>query len=151
MNTPDDERIKRLMMASIDGESTPEEESELKGILLNNQVWAEEYQQLKTLKEMTSKAKLKEPQPELWDSYKHQVFTRVERGLGWILFTVGAIVLLVYGAWMMFSEILTDPNLAWWLKGAIISAALGLIILLVSLLREKLYLDKHERYKDIIR
>jgi hypothetical protein len=52
---------------------------------------------------------------------------------------------------MMLSTILTDPELAWWIKGAIVSVTAGAIILLVSLLREKLYLDKHERYKDVIR
>ncbi len=151
MNTPDPDRIRKLMMASIDGESSPEEENELKQILLDHPDWAEEYHQLKIMKDMTSQTKLKEPQPELWDNYKRRVFTRIERGIGWILFTLGAVVLLLYGAWTALSGILTDPNLAWWLKAAIISVTVGGIILLVSLLREKLYLDKHERYKDVIR
>lgn len=151
MNTPDPGQIRRLMMASIDGETTPEEEQALKKILQQHTKWAEEYNQLKIMKEMTSQTKLKEPQPELWDSYKRQVFTRIERGIGWILFTIGALVLLFYGAWTALSEILTDPELAWWLKGAIVSAVAGVIILLVSIIREKLYLDKHERYKDVIR
>ena len=151
MNTPDSDHIRKLMMASIDGESTPEEEIALKEILLNHPDWAEEYHQLKTMKEMTSQTKLKEPQPELWDSYKRTVFTRVERGIGWILFTIGALVLLFYGAWTMLSSIMTNPELAWWIKAAIGSVTAGVIILLVSLVREKLYLDKHERYKDVIR
>lgn len=151
MNTPESDHIRNLMMASIDGESSPQEESELKKILLEQPEWAEEYHQLKTMKEMTSQTKLKEPEPELWDNYKRTVFTRVERGIGWILFTVGALVLLFYAAWMMLSSVLTDPGLAWGLKAAIVSVAAGVIILLVSLLREKLYLDKHERYKDVIR
>lgn len=151
MNTPDSNHIQKLIMASIDGESTPQEESELKEILLDHREWAEEYHQLKIMKEMTSQTKLKEPQPELWDSYKRTVFTRIERGIGWILFTIGALVLLFYGAWTAMAEILTDPGLAWWIKAAIVSATAGVIILLVSLVREKLYLDKHERYKDVIR
>lgn len=151
MNTPEPKKIRELIMASIDGEITVEEERSLREILLNNPNWAEEYRELKKVKEMTSQAKLKEPKPELWDTYKHQTFTRIERGIGWILFTVGALVLLLYGAWQALSQILTDPGLAWWIKAAVVSGTAGLIILIVSFIREKLYLDKHERYKDIVR
>ncbi len=151
MNTHNAERIRQLMMASIDGEIAPDEEKELKKVLLSDAELAEEYQQLKNLKMMTSKAKLKEPNPELWDNYSRRVFTRIERGIGWILFTIGALVLLFYGAWAALSDILTDPEIAWWFKAAVVSAVAGTIILLVSLIRERLYLNKHERYKDVIR
>ncbi len=151
MSIYDSERIRQLMMASIDGENTLDEEVELKQYLLQNRELAEEYQQLKNLKKMTTQTKMKEPAPELWDSYSQTLFTKMERGIGWILFTVGALVLLFYGAWLVFSDLLTDPALAWWLKGAIIAVTAGTIILLVSLVRERMYMNKHERYKDVIR
>lgn len=151
MSIYDSERIRQLMMASIDGENTLDEEAELKQYLLQNRELAEEYQQLKNLKKMTTQTKMKEPAPELWDSYSQTLFTKMERGIGWILFTVGALVLLFYGAWLVFSDLLTDPALAWWLKGAIIAVTAGTIILLVSLVRERMYMNKHERYKDVIR
>lgn len=151
MSIFDSERIRQLMMASIDGENTLDEEAELKQYLLQNRELAEEYQQLKNLKKMTTQTKMKEPTPELWDSYSQTLFTKMERGIGWILFTVGALVLLFYGAWLVFSDLLTDPALAWWLKGAIIAVTAGTIILLVSLVRERMYMNKHERYKDVIR
>ena len=151
MNTTDKDKIREWLMASIDGEIEPSEEDQLRKILLSDPKWMQEYQELKSLKKMTSKASMKQPKPELWDTYKHTLFTKMERGIGWILFTLGALILLFYGAWSALSEILTDPELVWWLKAAVISGTAGLIILIVSFVREKLYLDKHERYKDIIR
>ncbi len=151
MSIPHSERIKQLMMASIDGESTPEEEAELKQMLIQDLELAEEYQQLKNLKIMTSQTRIKETAPELWDHYSQTVFTKLERGIGWILFTIGALVLLFYGAWLALSDLLTDPGIAWWLKAAIVALVSGSIILLVSLVRERIYTNKHERYKDVIR
>ncbi len=151
MNTLKPERIRQLMMASMDGECTPEEEAELQKILLDEPRWAEEYQQLKDLKIMTSQTRLKHPQPELWDHYRRRIFTKAERTIGWILFTIGALVLLFYVAWTTLHGFVTDPEVAWWLKAAVLSVTAGVIILFVSLLRERIYLNKHERYKDIIR
>lgn len=151
MNTPDNERVRQLIMASIDGEATGEQEQELQQLLRTYPEWAEEYHKLKNTKHMTSQYRLRQPQPELWDSYRRQIFTRIERSIGWILFTVGAVVLLAYGTWTWLSGLLTDPDLAWWVRLAIGSAAAGVIILLVSLVRERLFLHKRERYKDVER
>ena len=151
MSIHDSDRIKLLMMASIDGESTPEEEAELKQILIQDLELAEEYQQLKNLKIMTSQTRIKEPPPELWDNYSQTLLVKLERGIGWILFTIGALVLLFYGAWLALSDLLTDPGIAWWLKASIVALVSGSIILLVSLIRERIYMNKHERYKDVIR
>jgi len=151
MNTHDTERIRRLMMASIDGENTPDGEAELQQHLLRDRSLAEEYQQLKNLKTMTSQSRLKEPPPELWDTWSRSSFTKVERGIGWILLTTGALVLILYGAWVALSDLLTDPDIAWWIRAAVVAVTAGAVILLVSLVRERIYLHKHERYKDIIR
>jgi hypothetical protein len=151
MSIHDSDRIKQLMMASIDGESTPEEEAELKQMLIQDRELAEEYQQLKNLKIMTSQTRIKEPPSELWDSYSQTLFVKLERGIGWILFTIGALVLLFYGAWLALSDLLTDPGIAWWLKASIVALVSGCIVLLVSLIRERIYMNKHERYKDVIR
>lgn len=151
MNTHDTERFRMLMMASIDGESTPDQEAELQQYLLRDRSLAEEYHQLKNLKTMTSQNRIKEPPPELWDTWSRSSFTKVERGIGWILLTIGALVLIMYGVWMALSELLTDPGIAWWIRASVAAVVAGAVILLVSLARERIYLNKHERYKDIVR
>lgn len=151
MNTENKTKLQHLMMASIDGESTVEQEAELREALLNNKDSAVEYHHLKNMKLMTMQSRLKPPPPELWDHYTHQTFTRVERGFAWILITLGAIVLISYTIWMALSEFFGDPSIAWWIKGSTGAVILGVILLMISFIRERLFLHKHERYKDIIR
>jgi len=151
MNTIDINRIRELMMASLDDEISPDDEKILSDYLEQNPEMKREYEQLKNLKKMTSEHKLKEPNPEFWDHYKQSIYTRIERSIGWILLSIGAIILIFYGVWNALSEMISDPAIAWWVKAAILSLAAGAIILLVSLVREKIFLNKHERYKDVIR
>ena len=95
------------------------------------------------------KNKPEAPLPAVWENYWMGVYIRLERGLGWILFSLGAIVLMLFGAWELASEWITDAGIPLWVRLAGISLAAGTIILFISVIREKLFLHKNERYKDI--
>ena len=151
MHKHENEDIQRLMMAVLDGEATPEREQELRSHLDADADLRREFEELKTLKYATMKTQLTEPDGTLWTSYWMNTYARIERGLGWILFSAGAILLLLFGAWEITREWLADPDLPFWVKTAGILLGAGSIILLVSVIREKLFLHKNERYKDIQR
>ncbi len=141
----------QLMMASIDGETNAQQESQLQALLNAEPALRQEFDELKALKELTMKNKPEAPPPAVWENYWTGVYTRIERGLGWILFSVGAIALLLFGAWEFAREWITDPHIPLWVRLAGLSLAAGTIILFVSVIREKLFLHKNERYKDIQR
>lgn len=149
MKPHDPDYIRNLMMASIDGEASAAEERTLQGALANDPSLAKEYQELKSQKNMMANLKTKPPHPRIWDTYWGEIYNRIERALGWVLLSVGLIVLLIYGVWQLLSDFFLDPEYAWWLKAAVMSVTAGSIILLVSVIREKLFLHKNERYKDI--
>jgi hypothetical protein len=153
MNSPEPDitRIERLMMAVMDNEATPAEVEDLNRLLKEDTGLALEYRELLTLKKAAMTAQLKQPDPNLWDNYWLNTWTRMERRIGWILFSVGAVILLLFGAWELTREWITDPGLPLWVKIAGILLGTGTIILLVSVIREKLFLHKNERYKDIKR
>jgi ferric-dicitrate binding protein FerR (iron transport regulator) len=151
MHKHENEDIQRLMMAVLDGETTPEREQELRRHLDSDADLRREFEELKTLKYATMKTQLTEPDSTLWTSYWMNTYARIERGLGWILFSAGAILLLLFGGWEITKEWLADPDLPVWVKTAGILLGAGSIILLVSVIREKLFLHKNERYKDIQR
>ena len=79
------------------------------------------------------------------------VYRRMERGLGWILLSAGAIPLLLYGGWQFASDWFTNDAVPLWLRIAGGAMGAGVIILFVSVLRETLFFRKNERYKDIER
>ncbi len=145
------ENIRRLMTAALDGELSDAELTDLFASLRKHPDLEEEYRELKKYKEVTMNLKFKEPSEDIWQSYWLRVYNRMERGLGWILVSFGAIVLLTFGAIEFLRGLFADAGLPWYLKGAIFCLAAGAVILLISVLREKIFLHKSERYKDIIR
>lgn len=153
MSTPDEtsEKLQYLMMAALDGGLNTKEQAEFEALLQADERARLEFEILKRNQNIMKNLKLTEPTPEFWDAWNQQLFIRIERGAGWVLFTLGALVVLLYGAWMMLEELLTDPELAWWLKAAVVMLVTGTLILLVSLVRERWFLHKQERYKNIIR
>ena len=90
--------------------------------------------------------KFKEPTDVELERYWHSVYNRLERGLGWVLFSLGAIIVLCYGGFKLVEEIVRDPGVAVLLKVGIVALVFGTVILFVSLLRERLAVVKVDRY-----
>ena len=62
-----------------------------------------------------------------------------------------AILLLIYGGFKLIEEIVTDPEIGILLKGGLLLLIVGLAILFISILRERLFIQKKDRYKDVRR
>lgn len=92
-----------------------------------------------------------EPPEESRRRYWSVVYNRLERGTGWILTSIGAIILLFYGAWRWLQSLIKDPYLVLVVKIGILTLAGGLIILLISVIRERIFTYKKERYKEVVR
>ena len=95
--------------------------------------------------------KLVEPEERIWRQYWSGVYNRIERRVGWILFSISAILLLIYGGFKAIEELIKDPTVDIILKAALLALIAGLAILFVSLLRERIYFRKRDRYKDVRR
>jgi hypothetical protein len=48
-------------------------------------------------------------------------------------------------------EIIADTEMPLYLKAAILATTVGVVVLLVSVVREKLFIGRTERYKDVER
>ena len=79
------------------------------------------------------------------------MYVRLERGVGWVLLSLGAIVLISYGLWIGAQELIADTEMPLYLKGAILATTVGVVVLFVSVVREKLFVGRRERYKDVER
>ena len=95
--------------------------------------------------------KFKSPLPEVWDKYWINIYNRIERGIGWILFSIGCIILLTYGIFKAIESIIADPQLGGIIKIGILAVITGIVILAVSVMREKLFTKKSDPYKEIQR
>ncbi|MCK4816385.1 hypothetical protein KA005_11510, partial [bacterium] len=84
-----------------------------------------------------------------WKIYWTSVYNRLERRIGWILFSIGVMILLFFGGYKMVEEIIKDPSISFLLKAGILAVLGGVVVLLVSLIREQLFVRKRERYKEV--
>lgn len=145
------DRLRELMMAALDDELDPGQRQELDDALRADPLLRGEWDQLRRVKEVTGVMTLRAPSDRLWQDYWSSVYSRIERGVGWVLISIGAIVLLSWGAWQWVGDVLDTQDMPWFAKAAIFAVVAGVVVLLVSVIREKLFVRRSDPYKDVIR
>ncbi len=145
------DRLMELIVKEVDGLSTLDERHELGNLLKQNPEFQKELLEQKKIKEVSSKMKIKNPSSEMFDSYWMRVYNRIERGIGWIVFSIGAVILITYGLFKFVETMIADSQLELIVKVGIIAIVAGLAILLVSVIREKFTIRKTDKYKEVQR
>lgn len=95
--------------------------------------------------------KLKEPDQEIWLTYWQSIYNRIERNFAWLLFGIGASVLLTYGLYALIINIWEATEIPLLIKFGIYVVMLGMVLLFISIIREKLFLWRNERYKEVLK
>lgn len=142
---------KDLMMGFLDEELDSEQIKQFQAHIEQCPSCAEELEDFKKLKAVTDQINLVEPEDRIWQQYWKNTYNRIERGIGWIIFSVAAILLVIYGGFRLIENLVTNPKIGITLKIALIALIIGCAILFVSVLRERLHFWKRDRYKDVRR
>jgi predicted anti-sigma-YlaC factor YlaD len=142
---------KDLMMAYLDNELDDERRRAFEEHLASCPVCAKELGEFRQLKQMTDTLAFVEPEDRVWDQYWGSLYNRIERGVGWILASVAAVVLLLYGGFQLIETIIDNPAVGVLMKIGLLALLGGLAILFVSVLRERVYFWSRDRYRDIRR
>jgi len=137
---------KRLLMGLLDGELSVDDEKDLQSHMKGCEECSRELEGFNRMKGVMGKVKYIEPPDEAWEKYWSRVHNRLERGLSWILISIGAVILLFYGGFKAVESLIKDPTLAVILKVAILVLLAGLAILFVSVIRERIFTYKRDRY-----
>jgi anti-sigma-K factor RskA len=145
-------RDKRELLAGyIDGELSDQERQVFEEALAKDPDLKAELEEFRKLKEVTSMVRYADLPEEVWESYWQSIYRKMERGIGWVLLSLGAIVMLAFGAYQFFTEFYTDPQVPLLVKFGVSVLALGAIILLVSFARQRLFAYKRDRYHEVTR
>lgn len=148
----DRERARSLMMAAIDGECTAEERRELDALVAASPELTAEWRRMTRVKEVTTGMRLQTVPEEVWDGYWTSVYRRTERGVAWVLISMGAIVLAAYGLWQAAASLFADTETPLFVRASIVAIAVGSAILVLSVLREKFFTHRRDPYqKEIVR
>jgi anti-sigma factor RsiW len=92
---PDD--IKILMSGYLDGELDPDEEGRLKSYLSESEDGRQELDSLRQLVDAASTLHIEPPPEEVWDTFLEEVYNRVERKTGWVVFILGVVIAGAFG------------------------------------------------------
>jgi len=145
------DEYKDLMMGYLDDELSAEQKRRFEEHLSACPQCTSELEEFSKLKKITEDVTLVEPEDRLWQQYWGGIYNRIERGIGWILFSIAAILLTIYGGFKAIEAIIKDPEVETFLKVTLVILLIGLAILFVSVLRERLYFWQKDRYKNVRR
>ncbi len=96
---------------------------------------------------MTDELKLRAPDDEFWKGYWESVYCRSERRFGFVLLMAGALAILGYGIF----RALTSPALLSYEGISVMLILIGLVIIFVSVARERYHEHKSDPYKEVER
>ena len=142
---------KDSMMAYLDNELDDQQKRGFEAHLASCPKCTQELEEFKKLKQITDSVELAEPEDRIWQQYWAGVYNRVERGIGWVVFSVAGILLLICGGFTVIENVITDPGVGLLLKVGLLALLAGLAILFVSVVRERIYFWSKDRYKDVRR
>jgi len=140
-----------LMEKILDGSASAAEKAELEQILINEPEMKKEFEEQKHIKEVLKMVQLKNPTNEVWDGYWESLYNRLERSIAWLFIFAGAAVLLAIGSYEAVETFFADTQTPAFIKYSIAAVVFGLALLLFSVIREKLFTRKNDKYKEIQR
>jgi anti-sigma factor RsiW len=139
-----------LLSAYVDGELDAEYRDLVEQWLAEDPRARREVDRLVQLKAFTDHLVLREAPAEAWDEFPRRVTTRCGLGLGWTLLLVGIAVVGGYLLLRLGAAILTAA-IPLVVRLGVVAGAAGLLVLLVSALRQRLFARRCDRYDDVRR
>lgn len=146
-----DERWHKLLTGYLDDELSEAERAEFEQELQRNPELRDELEQFTKLKRVTDSVKYADLPDAVWETYWSSLYKKTERGLGWILFSASAAILACYGVIQMLSTLYADSRISWIVKIGVTGLLCGLIVLTISVIRERIFAYKNDRYREVIK
>lgn len=147
----DHQKIKELISSYHDGHLSEDQKKMIEEHVQQCEECRRELEEMVKFEEVMQKMELKQPPKEMWQVYWTSVYNRLERRIGWILLSIGAIIMLFFGGYKAIEGIIQDTTTPLILKIGILTVLGGLVILLVSIGRERIFVRKKERYKEVVK
>jgi predicted anti-sigma-YlaC factor YlaD len=146
-----DDTFKPLLMGYLDEELTELEALRMEEHLKECQDCAAELREFRRLKEVTHNMRVVTPDDKYWEQYWSNIYNRLERRIGWILISIGAILLTSYGLYYLVSSLLLQGNIPIIVRIGVVALVVGFCTLIISGLRERIFLAKSDKYERIKR
>jgi hypothetical protein len=136
-----------LMMAAVDEELAAPDKEQFEWYLNQYPECRLDFDRYTRIKEVATNMQFTSPPEEIWERYWLRVYNRIERGVAWVLLSIGATILLGYGFYKAVESIIVDPEIALLLRIGLLAGLAGAAILIVSVVREKILTSRTDRYQ----
>jgi predicted anti-sigma-YlaC factor YlaD len=93
----------------------------------------------------TDELRLRPPDEEFWAQYWSGVARRMERNVGFLLLVIGVVGVLLVAIY----KAVTSPDLLTFKGLSVTAALLGLVVLFLSVARERFHESKSDPYKEV--
>jgi hypothetical protein len=140
-----EDHVGEMLSGYIDGELTQQDRQRVRLHCEVCQHCRRQLEDLRTMRDRVGAARLSTIDENAWRETMNDTTVRATRGIGWLLFIGG--ILLASG--FAVYEIITDSSLSAFEKTIIGGIYGGLLLLFVSVLRQRLIERKTDKYKDV--
>jgi predicted anti-sigma-YlaC factor YlaD len=140
-------RIETDGMRYLDGEMSSDERIEFERHVASCDDCRAGMREMAALERLTGMLTIRDPMDDFWERYWKSIFRRLERKIGWILLILGAVMI---AGWQIYHAV-TDFGRITFGKVALVVLIAGALILLVSVIRERIHQYRTDRYRDIMR
>jgi hypothetical protein len=134
-------------MRLLDGELTEEEKLEYESHVRQCDECRAELESLGRIVELTNELRLRKPDDEFWEGYWESVYRRSERNLGFFFVIAGVLAVLFYGVF----KAVTSPKLLTYEGISVTVILVGLVVIFVSVARERYHESRNDPYKGVKR
>jgi len=142
-----DDRTRELICRTVDGCAGDAEVKELRAMAENDQEIREELDLQEQAAGAIRSVGMKELEDDVVKVFDAGVYNRLERRAGWVFVCVGTLLFLGYGLY----ELLTDPSVHTVYRLGIAATLIGFGLLISRVVRVRMKLRPHDRYKEVIR
>jgi anti-sigma factor RsiW len=134
-------------MRLLDGELSGPERAEYEMHVRACDACRSELEQLGRVVRMTDELRLRVPDEAFWQGYWESVYRRSERTFGFLLLIAGAIAVLLFG----IVRAVTSPSFLTYEGISVTLILVGLVVIFVSVARERYHESRNDPYKEVER
>ena len=145
--SPNCDEIQAKLSGYLDGELDTDESVRIAAHLKDCPECAREHESMRQVIGAASALRVAEPPEEVWDTFLDNVYNRLERKTGWVIFTLGMV--LVTGLAMYEFVVLEWASTP--VKIIFGIPLLGLVILFINVIRQRRLVAKTDRYSRDVR
>jgi len=142
---------KNLLMGYLDDELSPDETKRIEAHLSECKECAEELERYKKLNDIVQPLDFVTIEDKLMENYWSKGVRKIERNLAMFFLFAGLSILTGFGIVQIVIKVWYAADIPLLIKISIFVSLAGGAALLLSILREKLFLSKKQRYSNIRR